>query len=364
MGRKILTFLIILLLLAGIGFVGYVIYAEILKQPEPVPPSNPVSVKPEIVLTQEYNEEKNTVLISAHATVEDESGIQEIVLPDGTNIYKDEAEYEVADNDEYTFKVIANNGEEKTAKIEVTDINELSFDNPYVPTGFSVLEGSTIENGFVIADEYGNQYVWIPVESGKLSRSTVFDTAFEENASTASALVNSVAKYHGFYIGRFESTEFEVNGTKTAASMQGRIPWTNITYLNALDYANNAWEVYGYEDCTTALLNSYAWDTTLNFLDTKYENYSSSINYGNYDGLVRASGATQSDIVYQICDIAGNVSEWTTERYKKSGSDTQNKLSRVVRGGAASLSRTPSSRRGYAEDLLDPFWGFRLILYK
>lgn len=366
--RKLFTFLLILALLAGIGFVGYVIYTEVIKADEIDPaPIDEVAIEPEIVLRQEYDEENNSVTITASATTEDEGGIVGIIIPNGENIPSEEVKIEVTENGEYLFKAVGANGEEKTASISVSDISEITYDNPYVPEKFSVLEGSTVENGFVIADEYGNQFVWIPVENGKLSRTTSFDTDYEENASSASALVNSVAKYHGFYIGRFEATEFEVNGTKTAASMQGRIPWTNIKYVDAVQYANNAGSVYGYEDCYTALLSSHAWDTVLSLLDSKYPNYSSSINFGNYSGLVRASGTTDSDIVYQICDIAGNVSEWTTERYKKitsEGDKNENKIARVIRGGAASLSRTPSSRRGYAEDLLDPFWGFRLILYK
>ena len=146
---------------------------------------------------------------------------------------------------------------------------------------------------------------------------------YEETSTSATELVNSVAKYYGFYIARFEASEYEVDGEKVAASMAGKNPWTNITYLEALEYSNKSAEKFKYEDCYTTLLNSYA----------------------------------------------GNIKEWTTEIYKKPvekdpKSKDDNVKYRVVRGGSANLSRTPSSYIGYPENTSDNYWGFRLVLYK
>ena len=143
MGRKIGTLFVILLLLAALGVVGYYIYTYLNPTPTPEPVVDQTPIRPEIKITQEYNEDDNTVVISVLTSTEDAAGIQEIVLPDDTNVYADKTEYVATENKEYVFKVIAANGETNSAKVRVEDINEESFNNPYVPEGFSVINGSS-----------------------------------------------------------------------------------------------------------------------------------------------------------------------------------------------------------------------------
>ena len=193
----------------------------------------------------------------------------------------------------------------------------------------------------------------------------MLDGKFEDSASSATALVNSVAKYYGFYVGRFEASQYNMDGDVAAASMAGKVPWTNITYLDAFNYATESAEKFGYEDCFTALINSYAWDTVLDWIDKTHSNYSKNTDNGNYDGTVLPTGTTEKDTVNYICDLAGNVREWTTEIYKdSSNNNTGGVKQRVIRGGSANLRRTPSSHIGYPENTSETYWGFRLILYK
>ena len=56
---------------------------------------------------------------------------------------------------------------------------------------------------------------------------------FEDQGATTTELVNSVAKYYGFYIARFEASQYDLNGTKVAASMAGKQPWTNVNFTTA-----------------------------------------------------------------------------------------------------------------------------------
>ena len=73
-----------------------------------------------------------------------------------------------------------------------------------------------------------------------------------------------------------------------------------------------------------------------------------------------------------ICDLAGNVREWTTEitstgnkkNNSKKNNTNENASSRVIRGGSANLNKIANSRNGYPEDLTDGYWGFRTILYE
>ena len=197
----------------------------------------------------ENSEEKNlnSVTITVTATTEDKDGIAEITLPDKTTVKGDTATFEATENKKYSFSATGVNGEVGTGTIEVTEIAEISASNPYVPTGFTVIN-EDVDKGFVIQDEAGNQYVWVPVESGKLTREMVLNGKYEESSTSATSLVNSVAKYYGFYIARFETSEYDIDGESVAASMSGKIPWTNITYLDAVNYANDSATKFEYED--------------------------------------------------------------------------------------------------------------------
>ena len=144
----------------------------------------------------------------------------------------------------------------------------------------------------------------------------MLDKDYDESNNTASALVNSVAQNYGFYIARYEASLYEKEGEKTASSIANASPWTNITYSEAAEVANKASSVFGYDGYQTAIMNSYAWDTTLEWLDSCFENYSTNTSYGNYSGNIQNTGVTESDRKNNICDLAGNVREWTTEIYK------------------------------------------------
>lgn len=155
--------------------------------------------------------------------------------------------------------------------------------------------------------------------------------------------------------------------------MPGKTPWTNITYTDAANVSNGVAAAFGYpEEYATALINSYVWDTTIKWIDEKYTNYSSMLSYGNYSGQISPTGATETDVVNNICDLAGNVREWTTEVFKgatettsKKNSNTQQQvLYRVVRGGSAQLNKTAISHVGYPQNISDTYWGFRTILFK
>ena len=316
-----------------------------------------------------------SAIIYYTATVEEEEGLASVTTPDG-DIQKIDGDksfassYEVSENGTYEFIVKTANGQKNTGSIEIADITERSSTAPYIPEGFSVLQDcDNVEEGFTIQGMYGNQFVWVPVESGIVSRINQFDSDYEETSSTASAMVNSVGKYYGYYIAKFEASEYTLsNGEKVAASMGGKTPWVNITYTDANDYSNNAAKAYNYTDVSTALCNSYAWDTALMWIDKNpnYSNYSSSTMYGNYEDTIALTGMSK-DSAYNIFDLAGNVKEWTTETYKKETTEASNGksiISKTVRGGSINLSNTASRRIGKPEDDTESSRGFRMILYK
>ena len=207
-----------------------------------------------------------------------------------------------------------------------------------------------------------------------LHRDTVTDIDYKESSDSALSLVNSVAKYYGFYMGRFEASSYDTGNGLVASTRAGQIPWTDVTYIDALHASISAAKVFGYEeDISTNIISSYAWDTVLKWFNTTLgTSYSSSLSYGNFDGTIKPTGTTPKDCVNNIYDMAGNVREWTTEIYesaaeaaKSSSTKKEEKvINRVVRGGSANLSRTAASHTAYAENTSETYWGFRTVLYK
>jgi len=338
--------------------------------------SNAELIAPTIELSlNTTDDDQDEVTIMVSASTDDEEGIEYVELPDGTQVFTETHEYTVTENGKYTFKAKGVNGAEGKGTIEVANIRQISSDNPYIPEGFEHI-GGEVDTGFVIQDKFGNQFVWVPVPSGILTRSTMMSTDYSDSNSYATSLVNSVAKNYGFYMARFEASPYEDGDRKVAASLPEKMPWTDVTYREAEEASKLSAEVFEYTDVATALVSSYAWDTTLEWINQSVTNYSTNTSYGNYSGTIYPTGSTESDQMNYICDLAGNVREWTTEEYspitstdsKKSSSKKKNEestgASRVVRGGSANLNKIANSRNGYPEDLVDEYWGFRIVLYE
>lgn len=381
MGSKLSPVIIIVLIVVVIAIVGFAV--SMFTSNESSNNNNKDAeekIVPTIDATVNTSEEgQDEVIITVVAATLDEQGIESITLPDGTTVNGNTKEYTVTENGNYTFKAKGVNGEEISTNVVVENIREISAENPFIPEGFEHI-GGDVNSGFVIQDSYGNQFVWVPVPTGILTRNTMLSSDFEESNTTSSELVNSVAKNYGFYIARFEASSYDINGKKVAASMAGKIPWTNINFTDAYQASLDMADAFGYpEEVNTAIVNSYAWDTTLEWINQNIPNYSTNTSYGNYSGTIFPTGQTQSDIVNNVCDMAGNVREWTTEidksvveedsKTKRNNKNTTtpsatSAVKRTVRGGSANLNKVANSHIGYYEDLSDGYWGFRTILYK
>ena len=341
------------------------------------PVTDYLDVPPELSITQEVNEDDGVVVVSADTSASSVEVNKITLLNSSGEIIEEvedsEANFDVSENGKYKVIAYAANSRTNTKTINVTEVPAKRKSIPYVPNGFKVLkdDGKVIDpdDGYVIVDDRNNQYVWVPVETGNLTRNTAYESEYEDDASE---LTNSVSKYYGFYVSRFEASRAEYD-EDVAASVQGKMPWTEISFVDAQTASRRVAEVLEYEDCTTNLMSSYAWDTTLDWIDKdpNFKDFSQSTELGNYDGTVLPTGQTASDHVKHIFDLAGNVKEWSTEidrslteQMSKKSKDKQTILYRMIRGGSAEIANTPASRRGYAENSVNISWGFRYILYK
>ena len=371
---------------------------------------------------------ENTITVVI--TAEDESGLAEIetytyylnekqqgeATVENTKIYTG-----LQPSTEYTIKVVVKdrhgNASEKTIQVsttepEVPDIGDAKpnpgedgpvykdtttilddLDNEVViPGGFHLDadSGTKVEEGIVIEDDEGNQFVWIPTgtynvtpeiekitepdaQDGKLTNeltrksfSSTGATILSEDASIIGSYgalhygeenSNSVAKNQiivfkanaspksetnpdgngGFYIGRYEQGQGNV-------CKAGVAPYTNITRDTAKSQAEAMYSGKN-NNVVSELISSYAWDTALNFMcQTNNIGYTLSItsdrNYGNLaPGSKQNTSQYLADNYSKIHDLIGNCYEWTTE-YSNGGMGPC-----VTRGGSYITNGTHAAFR-------------------
>ncbi len=215
----------------------------------------------------------------------------------------------------------------------------------WIPEGFKIADdsASTVQGGVVIEDKDGNQFVWVPVGTiddykrtwytgdGSFSK---YSEALPEDEKT------SVETYKGFYIGRYEAGDKEStvaktlrssnDVTKTVTIKANQAPYNYVKRTQAVSLAEGFATKQGYK-AKTKLVSSYAWDTTIAFLQKVNSDYGNSSEEGNYNDTTFSytdiTGASktkaknsnvlvptgQTTPVCNIYDMGGNVGEWPTE---------------------------------------------------
>lgn len=191
-------------------------------------------------------------------------------------------------------------------------------------------------NGLVIEDVDGNQFVWVPCSLDGKGNTIKFARYFynfdnkgidgynttdyikydgyrfgEPYLNNITELENSIEKYGGFYMGRFEVG----NENNQPVIKKNREAWKNITYDEANKIANSFIKE-GQNNIETGLCNSFVYDTTTawqydKFVNCKPYDY---IKYGNFSGKECLTGEDESLYVKNIADLYGNLFEYTTER--------------------------------------------------
>ncbi len=275
-----------------------------------------------------------------------------------------------------------------------------------VPEGFKIASDSAddVTGGVVIEDvsyetTAGSQFVWIPVgkiytnedktesEEIVLDRYTfasdgtptnqstnVIDKYYQEldissrgntTAKDIEAFKESAEKNGGYYIGRYEArTEIE-RTTKTDGLTQVSVKENEFVYnyVTQLQSAELSREMYGADkQFTSDLMNSYAWDTAIVFIQAfEQDNYSKqnrlNTTFQN-KGTNNSLDTTKQDKKCNIWDMASNDYEWITETSSSSYGPC------VTRGGLYNYSNYDTSCRysgktTHAESL----GSFRPILY-
>ena len=208
--------------------------------------------------------------------------------------------------------------------------------NPIIPNGFEYLEG-TVDTGYVIIHKASaNEFVWIPVDGKKvkLAREMFYEDGsgefppdWHEVGEYDEELKESVNKYGGFYIARYEAGVGDIERTNAdyytykdsyqkAYSIPGSYVYNWVEYNEALK-ASNAMAIENDFDSSviSTLISPAAWDTTLNWIaltdkDFLFNSYGKGYYTNDTKSMPQKTGQYRINNIY---DMAGNVSEWTTE---------------------------------------------------
>ena len=243
-----------------------------------------------------------------------------------------------------------------------------------VPAGFKISEDSpvTIPEGVVIEDVSAgdentkeSQFVWIPVgevitdSNGStttitlgrytfnsdgitttVSSSYTEDTAESHNSSYGNVIAKDINDFiekanssGGYYVGRYEAGDAyatssertsSTSDTNPIVSKAGVYPYNYITQSQASSLCQGMYSSSNFE---SDLINSYAWDTAIVFI----QEFSGDTDYSRQAGRNTAravqkcgesildynldEGDVAQDIRCNIYDMAGNTREWSTATY-------------------------------------------------
>ena len=146
-----------------------------------------------------------------------------------------------------------------------------------------------------------------------------------EKATDIADFVIKVKDNGGYYIGRYEAgdasaTEYPRTGTDSVSNPNNPIVCKNgvypYNYINQSDASNLCKEMYSNGKFKSDIINSYAWDTAIIFIQTFSEdsNYSRQIRLQtSLTKCGEATDGTENDVRCNIYDMAGNLLEWSTE---------------------------------------------------
>ena len=317
---------------------------------------------------------------------------------------------------------------------DTTTLEDTYGNQVTIPKGFKIANDSAtdVTGGIVIEDAtytntIGSQFVWIPVGTGenaikKANKETVDialgrysftqnsdgtittseysgsyteDTTANHNSDYKNAIAKDIEKFktsansnHGYYIGRYEAGVVDYNSSVSTSNSNNETNWTGYTgdniklvckkeqqvwnYVTQNKASELSRDMYGSEaKVTSDLINSYAWDTAIVFVQKcGTESNSSTYSYtvGESSRSTSAPQTTGTNILKatnkvdkqcNIFDMAGNCREMTTETFSISD------IPCVSRGGCYNdNSRSYTSDRNYGDTSgAYSAYSFRPLLY-
>ena len=231
-------------------------------------------------------------------------------------------------------------------------------------------------------EEYAQTYTGMDLETmlnDWYGVSTV-DEVWENHTEVADYITEfqtSVIENGGFYIGRYEASyqdgkavtkvSTDISRNSSSATLTKGMLWNYISQTDAITESEKMYE--GNTEIKSKLVNSYAWDTALKFIEAvEGKNVDTdSSEWGNYNSSLANTGATSKAVACNIYDLAGNVDEWTTENVKVYEGTEDEETVAVIRGGdyvSGGAYCPAGNRNSYFPSITCDYVGFRPLLYK
>ena len=303
---------------------------------------------------------------------------------------------------------------------------KFSYDNPVIPVGFRTsnegaswslsADGTYVtgwNEGLVIQDGSGNQFVWVPVDGTNVTYNYHYNVGSQGDINLEQSLPTGItsedtqiATYEGFYIARYEAgipetlTSAIPTASLTARSVSGipvskknQVPWNYISWSKAKENAQNMYKLSNTNNhVQSTLVTDRMWETTMQWLANEPLNLdvtSDSKSWGIYNnaavtGITEYStndgaswilktdnnaketnkswllktGNTDYTKRKNIYDLAGNLWEWTNAKYNSTSAY-------VTRGGSYyNYGATyPAAYRSGDSDTGEYGIGFRIGLF-
>ena len=271
---------------------------------------------------------------------------------------------------------------EAATNLENTTYEDKNGQTAPIPAGFAVsqVEGeNVIEDGLVIIDSKGNEFVWIPVTDEEkyirnetydiveVSQSAQTDTGYlpggiqptiDDSTNNENAEREAVTSKGGFYISRYEAGK---EGESTLVSKKGATVWNSILQTEckttAKTFINN-------DNVKSALCSGIQWDMTMAFVNGKKDGTNNTFDVTTHSssrhiGLPTTSGQNLADKVCNIFDLEGNYNEYVAEINSYFPSYPIDN-----RGGSYSSGGTiQASYRRHGVGAADSGFSFRFVLY-
>ena len=152
------------------------------------------------------------------------------------------------------------------------------------------------------------------------------------------AMSDSIKKYHGFWIGRYELTGTVENPTVKAGDVLTNLSSEAENWYGLYKACQNV--IKNNTDVKSTMIYGCQWDETMSWLSRNgYNTDTDSSSWGNYNSSPINTGSDTKYKANEIFDLAGNYYDWTQEAYYT--------YTRVVRGGYCDSSGSvyPASDR-------------------
>ena len=302
----------------------------------------------------EVVEEEGTT-VPEGIVIQDKDGNQFVWIPVG-RVYKDNTGTNYSDIQlgRYTFNT--SNGTPTPVQLAYTEQN---------PENYKQL---------VTIDPYYQEYATRTNPEGIASNGT---DGLNAIAKDLEGFVNSVKNNGGYYLARYEASygsgssvanykplsKVSIGTPRTSSSTaltQGML-WNYVTQLDAAKISRNMYNNDSSVGVESDLVNSYAWDTAIVFIQAMGNGNENYANKTSVNSSIANTGTT-GDEVCNIHDMSSNCREWSTEYFADTSSSRAYPC--VRRGGDYYYSNYYTAYRdSISATNKDSLNSFRLTLY-